>query len=92
MSILKSFQLSGRSFDKCTLKINLRSSSSGRPIKNISSKRPFRINSTGKTSKLFAVDTTNTGAVFSDNHVIKVPKTLLVVPLSPLLFICPNVL
>ena len=34
---------------------------------------------------LFAVATTKTGVVFSDNQVINVAKTRLVVPLSPLL-------
>jgi uncharacterized membrane protein len=57
----------------------------GKSKKNISSNRPFRIISNGNKSILFAVAITKTGFVFSDNQLIKVANTRLLVPLSPLL-------
>jgi hypothetical protein len=53
-----------------TSKIFFRSLITGNPIKKISSKRPLRIISKGSTEKLFAVATTNTCDIFSDNQII----------------------
>src|ERR671919_243339 len=52
-------------------KISMRSSREGKSTKNISSKRPLRINSGGRRVTLLAVAMTNTGDDFSCSHVTK---------------------
>src|ERR671922_817570 len=63
-------------------KISVRSSRDGKSTKNISSKRPLRINSGGRRVTLFAVAMTNTGDDFSCSQVTKLPNTRAVVPAS----------
>ena len=65
------------------LKISSRSFVFGKSKKKISSNRPFRIISKGNKSILLAVEITNTGFVFSESQLIKVARTRLLVPLSP---------
>ena len=55
-------------------------------MKKISSNRPLRKSSGGRASILFAVATTNTGAVFSCSHVSMAPNTRAVTPPST----CPD--
>ena len=57
---LNEFNCVGRRRFKKTSNICLRSSKRGSPTKNISSNRPLRIISRGKTDKLFAVATIKT--------------------------------
>src|SRR5918999_1032930 len=63
-------------------KISLRASREGKSTKNISSKRPLRINSGGNRVTLFAVAMTKTGEDFSWSQVTKLPNTRAVVPAS----------
>ena len=62
------------------LNINSRVLLSGKSTKNISSRRPLRINYGGSVSILFAVATINTFSLFSDIQVNIVPNILLDVP------------